>query len=141
MGIDTGPFSLSSHTVGELVRLGGEKWSVTTGEACEAREEEPLFPLVGGAVRIRRRTTGKQLVFGDPATEVHGVYKESVFGHILVRKGRATFCDKCGRWAIDRLSLGLLRKCTGIVDTVAGAYRVRRERLRLGRRPLTNVPL
>ena len=140
-----------AHTIPELLRAGATRWrnsrvpaegvvselaagpQGTSGDA--AQEATPLVP---SSRVVRRRLTGKQ---PDPLDEGHAAVKETATGHLLVGRGRLTYCERCGRWALDRISTALTKRCAGTVDTVKGSYRVRRERMRAGRHPLTNVPL
>ena len=128
-------YSRYAHTVAELLRAGARKAEVptrltsTTLSPAECISDSPAAP----PALVRRRVTGKQ---PDPSG-TRSVFKEDTTGHLLVSRGRLTFCDRCGRWALDRLSKALARPCTGSVDTVLGAYRVRRERMRQGKHPMT----
>ena len=125
------------HTAMEMRAKGAVQWmqepNRPDGHAPAATAEGP---------HVRRRLVGKQ---PDPNSlvprSVQSAMKERESGHLLVRSGRFTFCDRCGRWAIDRMSLGLLRRCAGSVDTAKGAYRIRRDRLRDGKHPLTGAPI
>ena len=140
-----------AHTVPELLRAGATPWSNQrnfeegvvrelaavpigpTGEAARA-----AAPVVPSTKPLRRRLTGKQ---PDPLDTGRQVVKEYASGHLLTARGRLTYCERCGRWALDKISTALTKRCAGNVDTVKGSYRVRRERMRAGRHPLTNVPL
>ena len=128
-------FSRFAHTVAELTRAGARPWELSLAQAASAvgGEGNSLVEVR----RPRRRITGKQ---PDPY-DCRPAVKEEGTGHLLVSKGRLTFCDRCGRWALDRLSKALARRCTGSVDTVLGAYRARRERMRHGKHPLTGRPI
>ena len=145
LGVLQDPSAFFCHTVREMEAAGAKPW------VCDAEARilpEAVAPLSDQAssglppVRRLRRITGKQ---PDPSalppSSSASSVREQESGHLLVKAGRFTFCDRCGRWAIDRMSPGLRRKCTGTVDTAAGAYRVRRERLRCGRHPLSNAPI
>ena len=128
-----------AYTIAEMRALGAEPWR---GGAAGATASSADTAHGHGMQEGRRRLTFKQppppaYRCGDQSA----VHKEKDSGHLLVRKGRITFCDRCGRWAIHRLSPGLLRRCAGSVDTALGAYRVRRDRLRQGRHPLTGAKL
>ena len=122
------------YTSQELIDQGGKRWSKTEEERQAVAETETHL-----ATAVRKRVVGKQ---PDPSTRLQSsaptAVKENESGHILIKAGRYTFCDRCGRWAIDRFGPGLIRKCKGSVDTSLGAYRVRRDRLRAGRHPVTN---
>ena len=134
--------SFDCYTSQEIAGQGGRRWR-RPGEEEEEEEVpgETAVPPPTTAGMVRRRLVGKQpdphatIGSGTPA-----VVRERESGHILVKAGKYTFCDRCGRWAIDRFGPGLVRRCTGTVDTSVGAYRVRRDRLRAGRHPLTNQP-
>ena len=140
-----------AHTAAELLRAGAVRWrtaqlpedsaaagtaNVSRDAAVNAAQETgpPPRPL---NIAVRRRLTGKQ---PDPLQKM-GVLKESATGHLLAVRGRLTYCERCGRWAIDRMSTALAKRCAGTVDTVRGSYRIRRSRMREGRHPLTNRPL
>ena len=129
--------STDCYTSQELAAQGGRRWQRVQEEE-EALVETAVPPSPAAGI-VRRRLVGKQ---PDPYARQAGgrptVVREQESGHILVKAGKFTFCDRCGRWAIDRFGPGLVRKCTGTVDTSVGAYRVRRDRLRAGRHPLTN---
>lgn len=131
-----------AHTVPELLRAGATPWICqrrpVEGASTELAADRAEEPAVPAARPIRRRLTGKQ---PDPLHAGPQVVKEHASGHLFAAKGRLTYCERCGRWALDRVSKALARRCTGNVDTVRGAYRVRRERMRAGRHPLTNMPL
>ena len=132
--------SFDCYTAHELAEQGGKKWH-KVGEEEEAPVVHAVLPSPITRVS-RRRLVGKQPDPGARKGSVGpAVVREQASGHILVRAGRFTFCDRCGRWAIDRFGPGLIRKCTGTVDTAVGAYRARRDRLRAGRHPLTNQPI
>ena len=132
--------SFDCYTAHELAEQGGRKWH-KVGEEEEAPVVHAVLPSPITRVS-RRRLVGKQPDLGARKGSVGpAVVREQASGHILVRAGRFTFCDRCGRWAIDRFGPGLIRKCTGTVDTAVGAYRARRDRLRAGRHPLTNQPI
>ena len=137
MGVAVPPESFDCFTAQELLDQGGRRW-------CESSEEQgtSVDHAVPPAATVRRRLVGKQ---PDPLAQPRGgsstAVREYFSGHILVKAGNVTYCDRCGRWAIDRFGPGLLRKCSGSVNTTLGAYRVRRDRLRSGRHPLTNQPL
>ena len=122
----------------ELIGQGVRKWSSTEGvPVVVATAAQPN-------ATVRRRLVGKQPDPRNSARPPGGlpiVARENESGHILVKVGRVTYCDRCGRWAIDRFGPGLIRRCQGNVDTSRGAYRVRRDRLRAGRHPLTSRPL
>ena len=130
------------YTTQEVSDQGGVKWRKAEereGDLAAATHIAPSHPpLYAGTVR--RRLVGKQ---PDPRAKTTGqaVCRESESGHILIKAGKFTYCDRCGRWAIDRLGPALVRKCVGTVDTSLGAYRIRRDRLRSGRHPLTNEPI
>ena len=125
------------HTVLEMRAKGAVQWMQ---ELNRPDEHAPVATVE--CAHVRRRLVGKQ---PDPNSlvlrSVQSAVKEREFGHLLVRSGRFTFCDRCGRWAIDRMSLGLVRRCTGSVDTARGAYRIRRDRLSNGKHPLTGAPI
>ena len=139
MGVPVPPDGWDCFAVHDLAREGGTRWTEAGIDLQVPGGDEPP-----PAAAVRRRLVGKQpdpraLDTGSQASQWTAKEKES--GHLLLKAGRFSFCDRCGRWAIDRLGPGLLRKCVGNVDTASGAYRVRRERLRAGRHPLSNRPL
>ena len=125
-----------AYSTEEMHAAGAELWRGGASPMAAAAASGTTEPASGA---VRRRLIGKQP--RPTAYKEEGITdttREVESGHILVTRGRFTFCDRCGRWAINRLSIGLQRKCTGTVDTAVGAYRVRRDRLRQGRHPLTN---
>ena len=140
-----------AHTVAELMGAGAHPWrrvDASSGRlevsAASERHEasggpEPAAeaqPTPSNAAR-RRRLVGKQ---PDPLQR-RDVLREAATGHLLAARGRLTYCERCGRWAIDRISKALTKPCAGTVETVKGSYRARRERMRNGRHPLTNAPV
>ena len=129
----------SAFTVAEMRASGAEPWA--GGEASTAQASATVVPE-HGMHEVRRRLTFKQPPPSAHCRSEHGtVQKERDSGHLLVKQGRITFCDRCGRWAISRLSPGLMRKCAGTVVTSVGAYRIRRDRLRQGKHPLAGKKL
>ena len=131
-----------------ILRNMGVRPASTDQSACTSEEmlAAGAKPLGGAEPAVGVSALSS---FGEevppPASTVHSttasVIKESNSGHLLVTRGRLTWCDRCGRWAFDRLSLGLLRRCRGNVDTVSGSYRIRRQRMREGKHPLTSALL
>ena len=122
-----------AYTVAELKAAGASQWEAAGAVPSATPHAEP---------QVRRRLRGKQPPpTAERAGEINVLRKEPESGHLLITKGNVTYCERCGRWAINRLSHGLLRKCTASVDTKLGAYRKRRERLRAGLHPLTGKPL
>ena len=141
MGVQVPPEAWDCHAAQELARQGEARW--VEGDEGHQPLAEARLPHT---TAVRRRLVGKQpdprsMTVSCAAMVAKEAVKENESGHILVKAGSFTFCDRCGRWAIDRLGPGLIRKCRGSVDTSLGAYRVRRDRLRAGRHPLTNQPL
>ena len=133
LGLRLAPNEEHAYTVDEMQSAGGTP--------CRAAEE------AHGAVSTapdppRRRLRGKQPppTWEAPASAAT-LRKDVDSKHLLVKRGRATYCERCGRWAIDRNSKGLLRRCTGTTETTHGSYKVRRERLRAGRHLLTGAVL
>ena len=124
-----------AYTSEEMHAAGAVPWRGVSGlPAVTAAGADPRL----AEEEVRRRLVGKQpRPISYNRKVVTETIREAESGHILVTSGSLTFCDRCGRWAIRRLSRGLQRRCTGTVDTSLGAYRVRRERLRQGRHPLT----
>ena len=131
-----------AYTVPEMLRAGATPWvsqrSPVEGASTEMVADRAEEPAALAARPVRRRLTGKQ---PDPLQAGSQVVKEHASGHLFAAKGRLTYCERCGHWSLDRVSKALTRRCPGNVDTVRGAYRVRRERMRAGRHPLTNIPL
>ena len=133
LGLRLDPQDEHAYTVAEMQSAGAIPW-----RAAEA----PQGTVVVAPEPPRRRLRGKQPLPAMEATVRTSVPRKEVESkHLLVKRGRATYCERCGRWAIDRISKGLLRMCTGTTETKHGSYRVRRERLRAGRHPLTGVML
>ena len=66
-----------------------------------------------------------------PDTSIH-------VSHSLRNTAGAVWCTHCGRSAITRIGVGLLRPCRGFAD---GAYPARMERYLAGRHPLSGLPL
>ena len=145
-------FARVAHTVPELLRAGASPWiqpnvaddNAVSGNATQVGAsqlvEAQSAALQGASSNReqRRRLTGKQ---PDPNAAAVAAIKEEATGHLLVSKGRLTFCERCGRWALDRLSTALRKRCAGTVETAKGSYRIRRQRMREGRHPLSNALL
>ena len=145
-------FARFAHTALELLRAGASPWVQPNGPAEDAEDviatqaeaRQPQGTQSAATQREssdrvpRRRLIGKQ---PDPNAAVQAAVKEEATGHLLVSKGRLTFCERCGRWALDRLSTALKKRCAGIVETAKGSYRIRRQRMREGRHPLSNMLL
>ena len=84
-------FSRFAQSVAELTRAGVRRWEHSSAPAgsADGGEGNPNAEVR----RPRRRITGKQ---PDPY-ECRPAVKEDWTGHLLVSKGRLTFCDRCGR--------------------------------------------
>ena len=134
LGLNLAPKEEHAFTTEEMLAVGARPW----------RPDQHERPPGGEGVAIgstRWRLRGKQpppsLAVPTPDT----ARKEAESGHLLVKRGQATYCERCGRWAISRTSKGLLRKCAGTTETNRGSYRIRRDRLRAGLHPLTGRKL
>ena len=118
MGVPVPPDGWDCFAVHDLAREGGTRWTEAGIDLQVPSGDEPP-----PAAAVRRRLVGKQpdpraLDTGSQASQWTAKEKES--GHLLLKAGRFSFCDRCGQWAIDRLAPGLLRKCVGNVDTACG---------------------
>ena len=70
-------------------------------------------------------------VDGEQVGQVHA-------SHRMRRTINVVWCTDCGRSAIQRIGVGLLRPCRGVAT---GAYPARIARIRAGRHPVTGSPL
>ncbi len=108
------------------------------GERQERREEEPgrddrrddgrqVLQKVG--TTFGRRYTG---VVSDPVDTMDGQ------GHVLLITGPFIWCQRCGRYAKNRLRPSLKNACVG---AITGACVTRLARLQRGQHPLTGEPI
>ncbi len=122
---------------------GAEGMAVAEGTPRGGRKRDApaaVAPLVHGSGaeaepgaaadrRVRPRTQDRDL------GRVQGDWGH---GHRLVFHANVVWCQQCGRFAAERVGVGLARPCRG---AATGFYATRLSRLRDGRHPMTGAPL
>ena len=136
-GLEERPPSIASESeedpFGHLQAGLGDSPAVVSSNAGMAAGTPCIPPVVDPGVSEESAAgdgIALQHVTGD-AGPIHA-------SHSLRTTAGAVWCSHCGRSAITRIGVGLLRPCRGFAD---GAYPARMERLRAGRHPVSGRPL
>jgi hypothetical protein len=120
------PFGHMQAGFDDVPAIGCGKAGTAAGSPCAPTAADPGVQEESGA----EDTTELQHTAGE-AGPIH-------VSHSLRSTAGAVWCSHCGRSAIARIGIGLLRPCRGVAD---GAYPARMERLRAGLHPVSGRPL